>query len=102
MAEYNRKRYAEKMHAKWEIQRKWREANPEKVREIGQKLAAQRLESRKKRIECQREYARKWTAANPEKVRESERKSCMRKSRNDKFFQMLAFASATQTKETGQ
>ncbi len=47
--------------------RKWRAANPEKVKEAGRKWRAANPEKNK-------EYLRKWRAANPEKVKEYQRK----------------------------
>ena len=50
-----------------ERNRKWRAANPEKVRECNRKWRAANPEKAL-------EYNRKWRAANPEKVRECKRK----------------------------
>jgi 5-methylcytosine-specific restriction endonuclease McrA len=47
--------------------RKWRETNPNKVRDLARKY-------REASPEKHREYYRKWQAANPEKVREHDRK----------------------------
>jgi len=47
--------------------RKWRETNPNKVRNLARKY-------REASPEKYREYSRKWQAANPEKVREHDRK----------------------------
>ena len=52
-----------------EYNRKWRTANPEKVREAGRKWAAANPEHDRKWAAANPEYARKWRAANPEYYR---------------------------------
>ena len=47
--------------------KKWREANPEKMREYGKRWSKANPEKRS-------EYTRRWQAANPEKVREIARR----------------------------
>ena len=65
--EYKRKRYAANPEKVREYNRKWRAANPEKVLEYKRKRYAANPEK-------VREYKRKRYAANPEKVREYNRK----------------------------